>query len=105
MITQYEFSLIHRFLMQNSMISHYFGIFEAMYHWEENDSTVITLQPSVVTTLRMWNKYNMLRQIIVWVRTNLTKYQCNGSSGGRIRQIRKLDKRIDPTIFQNGQER
>ena len=38
MITQYEFSLIHRFLMQNSMISHYFGIFEAMYHWEENDS-------------------------------------------------------------------
>ena len=40
MITQYEFSLIHRFLMQNSMISHYFGIFEAMYHWEENDSTM-----------------------------------------------------------------
>ena len=22
------------------MISHYFGIFEAMYHWEENDSGV-----------------------------------------------------------------
>ena len=43
MITQYEFSLIHRFLMQNSMISHYFGIFEAMYHWEENDSALKTL--------------------------------------------------------------
>ena len=47
MITQYEFSLIHRFLMQNSMISHYFGIFEAMYHWEENDSYLSKNMPIV----------------------------------------------------------
>ena len=47
MITQYEFSLIHRFLMQNSMISHYFGIFEAMYHWEENDSPVLDIKWNV----------------------------------------------------------
>ena len=26
------------------MISHYFGIFEAMYHWEENDSVVQFLE-------------------------------------------------------------
>ena len=50
MITQYEFSLIHRFLMQNSMISHYFGIFEAMYHWEENDSLIMKINFAQIFT-------------------------------------------------------
>ena len=36
----------------DAMISHYFGIFEAMYHWEENDSrsrnmSLIKTQPKL----------------------------------------------------------
>ena len=37
------------------MISHYFGIFEAMYHWEENDSGATKKNCSVIVLICILN--------------------------------------------------